>query len=155
LTVSLFGGGGFFALGVTSQGVEVVEAQLEFGAAVSINLGVASGSVYVKAGFYFMWNGVEESVTFEGFVEMGGELSIIGLISISLVFHLSLGYYKANNKSELRGQASLKVEVEVLFFSVSVTVKVERKFAGSDADPRFIELIPDPATWNRYAAAFA
>ena len=55
----------------------------------------------------------------------------------------------------MRGQASLKVEIEILFFSTSVTVKVERKFAGSNADPRFIELIPDAATWQRYCAAFA
>lgn len=157
LTVSLFGGGGFFGLGISSEGVELVEAQFEFGASISINLGVASGGVYVKAGFYFRWQiqGPDESVLFEGFVEMGGELSVLGLISVSLTFHLSLSYHKTTGKSELRGQASLKVEIEILFFSTSVTVKVERKFAGSNADPRFIELIPDAATWQRYCAAFA
>ena len=42
LTVSLLGGGGFFAIGVGTEGVREIEAALEFGAALSINLGVAS-----------------------------------------------------------------------------------------------------------------
>ena len=39
LTVSLLGGGGFFAIGIGSAGVQEIEAALEFGAAVSIDLG--------------------------------------------------------------------------------------------------------------------
>ena len=50
LTVSLLGGGGFFAIGVGAAGVQEIEAALEFGAAIAINLGVASGSVEIKAG---------------------------------------------------------------------------------------------------------
>ena len=55
LTVSMFGGGGFFALAVGSEGVQEIEASLEFGAGISIDLVVASGGVEVKAGIYFHW----------------------------------------------------------------------------------------------------
>jgi phosphodiesterase/alkaline phosphatase D-like protein len=53
--VSLLGGGGFFAIGISARGVTEIEAALEFGAGVAIDLGVASGSVEIKAGVYFHW----------------------------------------------------------------------------------------------------
>src|SRR5204862_159082 len=40
LTVSLFGGGGFFAIKIGLDGVEDLEASLEFGASIALNLGV-------------------------------------------------------------------------------------------------------------------
>lgn len=160
LTVSLFGGGGFFAIGVDTGGVNEIEAALEFGAAAQIDLGVASGSVYVKGGFYFHYS--EENVHFEGYLEMGGRLRIIGLISVSLTFHLALAYdcdQKTDSHpvsvSRLYGEASLVVEVEVLFFSASVTVKIKREFAGSESDPTFLDFIPDDSTWQTYCQAYA
>lgn len=159
ITVSLFGGGGFVAVVVDTGGMREIEASLEFGAKIEIDLGVASGGVYVKGGFYFHLEedaGVQ-SIYFEGFVEMGGHLSIIGLITVSLVFHLALAYEKdgAAKKSRLFGQATLTVEVEVLFFSTSVEVKVQRQFAGSDADPLFVDFVPNQNVWNEYCEAFA
>jgi hypothetical protein len=50
------------------------------------------------------------------------------------------------------GQASLTVKIEILFFSTSVSVKMERRFAGSD--PTFHQLVA-PTDWARYCAAFA
>ena len=160
LTVAMFGGGGFFALVAAADGIKEVEAQLEFGAQIAINLGVASGSVYVKGGFYFHY--ATDKVKFEGFVEMGGRLSVLGLISVSLTFHLSLAYEllqkSANNgirASKLFGQATLTVEIEILFFSASVDVTVEKTFVGSEADPKFIDLVPQKALWDEYCAAYA
>lgn len=159
LTVSLFGGGGFFAIALDTGGVRELEAALEFGAQIQLNLGVASGGVYVKAGIYFRWN--EDLVVFSGYVEVGGHLNILGLITVSLVFHLELTYEKASSQSRLYGTATLTVEIEILFFSCSQKVTVERQFAGSDADPLFIEFCPgDPAsnssdTWSTYCRAFA
>jgi hypothetical protein len=40
-------------------------------------------------------------------------------------------------------------------FSAEVSVKCRREFAGGEADPRFIDLIPTPATWAAYCDAFA
>jgi hypothetical protein len=157
ITVSLLGGGGFFAIALDSGGVREVEAALEAGAAIAFDIGVASGGLYAKIGFYFNYKNEAggETIEFTGYVEMGGELSVLGLITVSITFHLSLSYHKTTGMSELRGQAKLIVEIEILFFSTSVTLKVERRFAGSDADPKFLDFIPDQATWDRYAAAFA
>ncbi len=163
LTVSLFGGGGFFALGVDTKGVRELEATLEFGAQVSIDLGVASGGVYIKGGFYFHWKeDPGKLIQFEGYVEMGGHLSVLGLISVSLVFHLGLTYEKTDAKSRLYGTATLTVEIDILFFSCSQDITVEREFAGSDADPAFVEYVrptdgdkSKSHAWDEYCAAFA
>jgi len=153
LTVSLLGGGGFFAIGVGTEGVREIEAALEFGAAVSINLGVASGSVEIKAGVYFHW--LKTSVELAGYVRLHGELSVLGLISASLTFNLQLAYLKESHHSVVWGEATLEVEIDVLFLSFSVSVSCRREFGGSDADPKFIELVPDVSTWTDYCNAFA
>lgn len=153
LTVSLLGGGGFFAIGIGTEGVREIEAALEFGAALSINLGVASGSVEIKAGVYFHW--MTKSVELAGYVRLHGELSVLGLISASLTFNLQLAFLKETGHSVVWGEATLTVEIEILFFSASVSVKCRREFGGSDGDPKFIDLIPDQATWAQYCDAFA
>ncbi len=160
LTVSLFGGGGFFAIGIGTEGVKEIEAALEFGAAVSINLGVASGGVEVKAGVYFHWLQVDSSggtVELTGYVRLHGELSILGLISVSLTFNLQLSYLKDQpaKKSTVWGEATLTVEIEILFFSAEVSVKCRREFAGSESDPRFVDFIPNETVWLQYCNAFA
>ena len=153
LTVSLLGGGGFFAICVGTEGVREIEAAIEFGAALSIDLGVASGSVEVKAGVYFHWK--TNSVELAGYVRLHGELSVLGLISASLTFNLQLAYLKENGHSVVWGEATLEVEIEVLFLSFSVSVSCRREFGGSSGDPKFIELIPDQTTWDEYCGAFA
>lgn len=153
LTVSLLGGGGFFAICVSTKGVDEIEAALEFGAAVSINLGVASGGVEIKAGVYFHWK--TQSVELAGYVRLHGELSVLGLISASLTFNLQLAYLKENHHSVVWGEATLTIEIEILFFSFDVSVKCRREFGGSESDPKFIDLIPDKPTWASYCEAFA
>lgn len=153
LTVSMFGGGGFFAISVGTVGVTEIEAALEFGAGVAIDLGVASGSIEVKAGVYFHW--LQDSVELAGYVRLHGELSILGLISASLTFNLQIAYLKEGNKSVVWGEASLVIEVEVLVFSASVEVHCRREFAGSESDPTFIDLMPEQALWATYCDAYA
>ena len=157
LTVSMLGGGGFFALGISSKGVQEIEAALEFGAAVSIDLGVASGGVEIKAGVYFHWKQATPngSVELAGYVRLHGELSVVGLISASLTFNLQLAYSKEGGASEVWGEATLTVEVDITFVSFDVAVKCRKEFGGSSGDPKFIELIPDEPTWEQYCGAFA
>jgi hypothetical protein len=153
LTVSLFGGGGFFAMDVGLEKVVMVEAALEFGAAVAINLGVAQGGVSIMAGFYFQKAG--DAFTLTGYFRASGNLSVIGIITVSLVFYLGLSYASkgaTEHPGALWGQAKLTVKIEILFFSTSVSVSMEREFAGSD--PTFRELIP-PTAWEEYCDAFA
>lgn len=155
LTVSMFGGGGFVLLGLDAKGVQEIEAALEFGAFAAIDLGIASGGIYVKGGFYFHWKAADRLTVFVGYIEMGGEVQALGIISVSIVLNLSLGFYKQGTKSLVKGQALLTIEVEVLFFSISASVTVERSFDGSDSDPRFVEFVPTVDVWNEYAEAFA
>jgi hypothetical protein len=160
LTVSLLGGGGFFALGIGSAGVKEIEAALEFGAAVAINLGVASGGVEIKAGVYFHWlepTPNKGSVELAGYVRLHGELSVLGIISASLTFNLQIAYLKDEgaHKSIVWGEATLVVEIEVLFFSADVSVQCRREFAGSSSDPTFAQLVTSQTVWDRYCAAFA
>jgi hypothetical protein len=159
LTVAMLGGGGFFAIVVSSKGVQEIEAALEFGAAVAINLGVASGGVEIKAGVYFHWKQVSNkgSVELAGYVRLHGELCVLGLISASLTFNLQLAYLKdtGTKTQSVWGEATLTVEVEIVFVSFDVAVKCRKEFAGGRADPKFIALVPDERTWAEYCDAFA
>ena len=157
LIVSLLGGGGFFAIAIGSKGVEEIEAALEFGAAIAINLGVASGSVEIKAGVYFHWkdDGAKSTVVIAGYVRIHGELTVLCLISASLTFNLQIGYQKSPGQSMVFGEAELIVEIEVLFLSFDVSVRCRREFAGGAADPKFIDLIPKASVWAEYCEAFA
>ena len=162
LTVSMFGGGGFFALVIDPDGVQMLEASLEFGASVSVDLGVASGGVHVMAGIYFKFE-TTNGATLSGYFRLGGNVSVLGLISMSVELYLSLTYEEASGKAA--GRATLTVEIEVFLFSTSVEITCERKFAGSASDPTFRELMEpyyDPDfpgeivnPWHDYCGAYA
>ena len=153
VSVTLFGGGGFFAMALSADGLEQIEAAIEFGGNLSLNLGVASGGVYVMAGIYFSLAGDETKLT--GYLRCGGYLSVLGLISISIEFYLGFTFRsKVGGGGEVWGQASVKVAVKIAFFSVSVTLTVERRFAGAAGDPTFEQVVA-PDDWNDYCAAFA
>lgn len=159
LTVSLLGGGGFLSIGIGADGVREIEAALEAAARLAIDLGVASGAVEIKAGIYFHWLAPSESeeglVQLTGYVRVHGELDVMCIISVSITFNLSLTYEKRGKRSIIWGEASVTVEIEVLVFSGEVTVRCRREFAGSDADPTFVQLMPADTTWSSYCSAFA
>ena len=156
LTVAFFAGGGFFHLQLDTAGMKELEAALEFGAAAALDIGVASGEVHIMAGIYFSLQRKEGTTdlaaTLSGYLRMGGSLNVLGLVKISVEFNLSFTYDGARDKAY--GRATLTVQVEVLFFSASVELTVERAFGGS-GDPTFRELFDTPAAWNQYALAFA
>ncbi len=83
---------------------------------------------------------------------------MLGLISASITLELSLTYHFETGK--LIGRASLVVEIEILFFSASVEISVERRLAGSKGDPTLYQVMPPDddgmnADWAEYCAAFA
>jgi hypothetical protein len=156
VAVAIFGGGGFFHLQVDTAGMKELEAAIEFGATASIDIGVASGGVHVMAGIYFSLQRRDPSgdmeATLTGYLRMGGSLSVLGLVTISVEFNLSFTYQSATNKAY--GRATLTVEVEVVCFSKSVELTVERAFGG-EGDPSFRQAFSKPQTWSGYALAFA
>jgi hypothetical protein len=132
--------------------VQMVEGSLEFGGEFSLDIGVASGSVHAMAGIYFKLSGSSSDLT--GFVDIGGEVSVLGIISISMDLNLSLSYETSNGKSMVQGRATMSVSVHVLFFSASVSISVERSFGSEPGDPR-VENVLTAGQWSEYASAFA
>jgi hypothetical protein len=156
LTVMMIGGGGFVGIRLSPRGLVLLEMSLEAGACLSINLGVASGSVSIMVGVYLRLEADAGSLT--GYFRIRGEVDVLGLISASITLELSLTYEFATGK--LVGRASIEIEVEIFFFSFSVTVSCERRLAGSNGDPTFEQmmgLLPDGTSpaWSTYCAAFA
>jgi hypothetical protein len=150
VSVAIFGGAGFFALTARTNGDIEVEAALEFGGSLSLDLGVASGGVYVMAGIYFKTTG--QGVVISGYLRCGGYLEVLGIITISIQFYLALTYDSAHDK--VWGQATVTVTVKLLMFEESVSLTVERRFAGAAGDPNFEQLI-EPSDWETYCRAFA
>lgn len=134
LSVMGIAGGGFVALTVTLDGVDIFEVALEFGGSLSINLGVASGGVSIVAGIYYKMQGSE--CVLEAYFRMNGNLSVLGIIRINLEFLLTLRY--ESNGNRLTGTATLTVEIEILFFSVSVSVTVSKQFAGESSSGSYL-----------------
>lgn len=151
ITVECLGGGGFVHLIINADGVQMVEGALEFGGEFSIDLGVASGGVHIMAGIYFQLTNT--STTLTGFVDIGGEVSVMGIISISIDLNLSLSFIHNSKGNKVQGRATLTISVHVLFFGISVSVSVERSFGDAGGDPRMKQLI-SPTAWAAYASAF-
>lgn len=150
VAVSMFSGGGFFALELDSDGIRRVEASLEFGGSMSLDIVVASGGVYVMAGIYFLY--ADGIVNISGYLRAGGYLSVLGIVTISADFYMQLSYQPETGK--ISGRASLTIGIKVLFFSKSVTLSVERTFAGSAGDPTFTDCF-ELEDWGEYCDAFA
>jgi hypothetical protein len=87
-----------------------------------------------------------------GYFRLTGNLSILGIIRINLLFELKLTW-QSNGK--VFGTATIEVEIEILFISFSVGVTVERQLKGSDGDPTFKDMLPQPSMWTEYCNAFA
>lgn len=164
LTVSGLGGGGFLRILLGMRGVQGFEGALEFGAAVAIDLGVASGSVSIMAGIYFQFKQLQgsdgkpavpagNSVVITGYVRAIGELDVLGLIHVSIEFYLGLTYADDGGAKRVEGVARVTVRVEVLFFSESVSVEMKKEF-GAGKDPFFGDQITQ-GDWNTYCDAFA
>ncbi|HSJ19226.1 MAG TPA: hypothetical protein VK964_01510, partial [Nocardioidaceae bacterium] len=155
LTVMALGGGGWFLIRVAPDGLDVLELGLEAGAALSVDFGVASGSISAMVGIYIRLEGEAGSLT--GYFRLRGEVDVLGLISASIELYMELLYDFPTGK--MIGRATITVEVEVLFFSGTVRISAERKLAGSNGDPSFREILgaesgTSPA-WDQYCLAFA
>jgi len=85
-------------------------------------------------------------------VRINGAVSVLGLITASIELYMALTYLIDQKKAY--GEASLKVKVEVLFFSTSVTIKTQKTFAGNGSDPNFKSSLTRD-NWKEYCGAFA
>ncbi|MCM3921980.1 hypothetical protein ND748_09950 [Frankia sp. AiPs1] len=152
LTISLLGGGGYLELEIDTEGIKALDAALEFGGEFQLDIGVASGGVRIMAGFYFTYDRAKPSAVLGGFFEASGFVSVLGIVTVSVVFRLELGYDLTRNK--IHGSAEVIVSVSIIAVSKSVTMTVERSFGVDGGDPDFAMLVA-PSDWDEYAEAFA
>lgn len=155
LAVSFIGGGGWFLIRLSPDGLDVLELGLEAGAMLAVDFGVASGSISAMLGIYMRLEGDAGSLT--GYFRLRGAVDVLGLISASIELYLALLYQFDTGK--MVGRAKLTIKVEVFLFSASVTIEAERRFAGSAGDPSFADVMvledgSFPA-WTEYCNAFA
>jgi hypothetical protein len=171
VSISIFGGTGFFAVETRTDGYVLVEAAIEFGGALSLNLlGIISGGVHVLAGIYVRITstitGTDTSIT--GQLRIGGFVDVLGLISVAIEVVVGLTY--DSNGGTLSGDGRLTVSVKILFFSQSFSFTVHKEIAGFGAPPnermalRFAQArgilqarAPDITLqqWQTYCRAFA
>jgi LysM repeat protein len=155
LTVLAIGGGGWVGIRLAPKGLVLLEMGLEAGASLSVDLGVASGSVSVMIGVYLRLE--DEVGQLTAYFRIRGEVEVLGIASASITLELSLTYHFDSGK--LIGRASLQVEIEVAFFSASVEITCERKLAGSKGDPTLRDIMPPDqggqGMWNTYFDSFA
>jgi hypothetical protein len=136
LTVMCFGGGGAMAVTFGLDDFELFEATLEFGAKLALDIGVASGSISAMAGIYLAigdtdGDTIDDGVRLTGFLRLNGELDILGIVSMSVEFYLAFTYI--SDPKSVYGEAKVTVEVDVLFFSGSVTLgPIKKTFAGGE-----------------------
>ena len=154
LAVAFIGGGGWFLIRLSPDGLDVLELGLEAGAVLAVDFGVASGSISAMLGIYIRLEGDEGSLS--GYFRLRGEVDVLGLISASIELYLELMYEFDTGK--MVGRAKLTIKVEVFCFSTSVTISAERRFAGSVGDPSFADVMmladgSSPA-WSKYCLAF-
>ncbi len=155
LAVVFLGGGGWFCIRLSPDGLDLLEVGLEAGACLAVDLGVASGSISAMIGIYMRLEGDKGSLT--GYFRLRGEVDVLGLISASIELYMELAYHFDTGK--MVGRATITVEVSVLCFSASVQISAERQFAGSNGDPSFKQVMgaesgTSPA-WSDYCLAFA
>jgi hypothetical protein len=133
LSFAIFGGGGYFGIKIGTDGVHEIDAGFDFGAMAAINLGVASGSISLVAGFQFTYALVpstgKSTCTLTGYVKLTGNLSILGIITMSLEFDLSLTYQEP--PSSVTGTATISISISVLFFHFSVSATATKTFTNS------------------------
>lgn len=165
LTVMMVGGGGFVNLKLSPKGIMLLEAALEARAQLAVDFGVASGSISIAVGVYFRLEvdvGPPEKQAGEltGYLRFQGKVDVLGLISASITLLLEMTYEFESKK--LVGRATLTIEVSVCFFSFSVEVSCERKLAGGNDDPTFMDQFEklNPGTpveldpWAEYLSSF-
>lgn len=163
VTVMIYGGGGYVLMGFDSAGMRSLEVSLEFGVGCTFSIGsLATGMVEVKGGMTFRYErmGASERLDFTAFIRIQGSLEIIGLITVTLTFYLALTYSQVpkplpstEKGDELSGTATLSVEVEIAFFSKTVSLSVTKRLAGKD--PRFEAMMQEQSDWDEYCEAFA
>lgn len=155
LGVSVFGGGGYLLFEIDDGGIRTLEASLDFGAAVAINVGIAKAEVHALGGVRFNLEG--DLVRVSGFLRIGGSVDILGLVSVTVELRVELTY----EAPRLTGRATAVIEIDVTFWSGSIELDSgDYTFVGGstpEAIPPSSSISVPPPTlpdWQKYRNAF-
>jgi hypothetical protein len=132
VSASIFGGTGYFALEVRTDGTIQIDAAIEFGGVVAFNVFIAKGAVYVFVGIFVSVKPTGH-VLIEGHLRLGGRVEVLGLVSVSIEVYIGLEYDSARNV--LAGTGRVTVSVTLLFFSESVSFSVHKEISGFGEAP--------------------
>jgi hypothetical protein len=123
VTVNGFPGTGYFFVELDpKKGVTMIAFLIEFGAHLSFNFGVASGSASFKAGIYYLKK--YDKVDIGGYVICAGHFRVLGLFNASLLFNLRFKLVG----DELIARGCVKASYRFSrWFKVSATVPMKHK----------------------------
>jgi hypothetical protein len=141
VAVTILGGGGYFAVSADAKtGVTSLEFSIEAGGVVSLDLFVASGSAHILIGFGIVMHrgtGSEDGAVLSAFLRAGGSLNVLGIITVSVEFDLTLTY--STSDQMLCGECTVTVSIDILFFSINVGVTLRRCFSVGGRDVADLE----------------
>jgi hypothetical protein len=130
ITVGIFGGRGHFVLRSTPTAITHIDAGIEFGGYLGINLGIASGHVFLFAGIRYVRS--EGSIYLAAYLICGGGVTVFGFISVSLTFLMMLEYQLYQGKASLYGTATLTYSIKIAFFKISFSLSYSKRLAGAE-----------------------
>jgi hypothetical protein len=137
IQIAWYGGGGYFAVGLSPAGLSSLESAMEFGARLSFSISIASGCIEAMGGFYYGLfidrdaNGKETGLNFvlNGYLRLRGSVDVMGLISASMELLLEMEYQSKGNI--MLGRATVKFHVSICFFHKTFKATCERRFVGA------------------------
>ncbi|HXF29983.1 MAG TPA: hypothetical protein VN522_00575 [Solirubrobacterales bacterium] len=163
VSVLAFGGGGYLDLTLGPHGVLRLEASIDFGASIEVDFLVARGEVHALGGVRFRQLG--GSIAIDGFLDIGGSVEVLGLVSASIELVVTLTYTEEEGKNRLVGRATIVLEIDLTLFSESVEIdsgewvlagsehSADRLLAGPEAGAAPADRARD--AWREYREAFA
>ena len=126
-----FGGGGFFALELGLDGIEMFEMDTVGGAAVALDAVLVTVEVHAYFGIHLgigkndKGNEIIDQISY---IRYGGHCNVWGFWGFTIDLYLGLEYDGVAN--ELWGQAKLTVELTYMWLTKDVELSVERRIAG-------------------------
>ena len=135
VAAGIWGGRGHFVLETTPKYIRRVDAGLDFGGYLGLNLGIAKGEAFLMAGIryiYFRDDFGDTGFELYATLSCGGSVTVFGFITISVVFLLCLKYQRFQGRTTLWGTASITYSIKIGFFRKSFSLTFSRRLHGSE-----------------------
>jgi hypothetical protein len=129
VAASLMGGGGWFALGIGADGLDLIDVGIEMGLAGAVAIGPLSAYGRLMVGMYFTKN-AQIGTTLGGFVDAFGQASVIG-ISLVVYANMTLSYVATGNSKSARGEVDVTIKISLWLVSFELDFRYTRDFSVS------------------------